>query len=91
MLLWYAPMVRECSGSSSGRLREREQVFCKAAGHRLQNLKWMAWGETVQRSGEVCGLLQILIDISADMGVFARMDEVVREHVQSRPTGLHRR
>ena len=28
---------------------------------------------------------QILIDISADMGVFGRMDEAVREHVQSNP------
>ncbi len=29
--------------------------------------------------------MQILIDISADMGIFARMDEVVREHVQASP------
>ena len=29
--------------------------------------------------------VQILIDISADMGVFGRMSEVVREHVMASP------
>ncbi len=31
------------------------------------------------------GLLQILIDISSDMGIFGRMEEVVREHVNANP------
>ena len=33
----------------------------------------------------MCNGLQILIDIGSDMGVFARMRDVVREHVQANP------
>ena len=32
-----------------------------------------------------CNGLQILIDIGSDMGVFARMRDVVREHVRANP------
>ena len=31
------------------------------------------------------GPLQILIDIGSDMGIFGRMEEVVREHVNANP------